>query len=106
MSLASSTLRQLEALNQMPKLAKVLKDLLSIKAKLESATSSLSLSEECSSAIQKNLYQKEGNPLQPRELLSQLGSWSKVGSGSGVRGKNGSGGGRDDDADEDKEAEH
>nr|GEV94076.1 hypothetical protein [Tanacetum cinerariifolium] len=78
----------------MPKLAKVLKDLLSINAKLESATSSLSFSEECSSAIQKNLYQKEGNPLQPR------------GSGSGVRGESGSGGGRDDDVDKDKEADH
>ncbi|GJS62509.1 hypothetical protein Tco_0657293 [Tanacetum coccineum] len=122
----------------MPKLAKVLKDLFSIKEKLESATSSVSLSEECSSAIQKNLPQKEGNPLQPRantrlkaqrreldkmrsivrsgpriaELLSQLGSWSKVGSGSGVRGESGSGEGgdddegEDDDADEDEKAGH
>ncbi|GKA77351.1 hypothetical protein Tco_0783812, partial [Tanacetum coccineum] len=52
----------LEALNEMPKGAKVLKDLLSNKAKLESATSSVTLSEEFDVAIQKNLPQKKGDP--------------------------------------------
>ncbi|GJR66973.1 reverse transcriptase domain-containing protein [Tanacetum coccineum] len=46
----------------MPKQAKVLKDLLSNKAKLENAASSVTLSEECSAAIQKNLPQKKGDP--------------------------------------------
>ncbi|GJU64025.1 hypothetical protein Tco_1245860 [Tanacetum coccineum] len=52
----------LEALNQIPKGAKVLKDLLSNKAKLESAASSVTLSEECSASIQKNLPQEKGDP--------------------------------------------
>ncbi|GJS24776.1 putative nucleotidyltransferase, ribonuclease H [Tanacetum coccineum] len=52
----------LEALNQMPKGAKVLKDLLSNKAKLENVASSITLGEECSAAIQKNLPQKKGDP--------------------------------------------
>ncbi|GJT78435.1 reverse transcriptase domain-containing protein [Tanacetum coccineum] len=42
--------------------AKVLKDLLFNKAKLENAASSITLSEECSAAIQKNLPQKKGDP--------------------------------------------
>ncbi|GKF89590.1 reverse transcriptase domain-containing protein, partial [Tanacetum coccineum] len=50
----------LEALNQMPKGAKVLKDLLSNKAKLENAASFVTVSKECSVAIQKNLPQKKG----------------------------------------------
>ncbi|GKB84754.1 reverse transcriptase domain-containing protein, partial [Tanacetum coccineum] len=52
----------LEALNQMPKRAKVLKDLHSNKAKLESAASSVTLSKECSTTIQKNLPKKKGDP--------------------------------------------
>ncbi|GJU58821.1 reverse transcriptase domain-containing protein [Tanacetum coccineum] len=40
----------------------VLKDLLSNKAKLENATSSITLSEECSATIQKNLPQKKRDP--------------------------------------------
>ncbi|GJU58823.1 DNA-directed DNA polymerase [Tanacetum coccineum] len=52
----------LEALNQMLKGAKILKDLLSNKAKLENAASSVTLSEECSAAIQKNLPQKKRDP--------------------------------------------
>ncbi|GJW32007.1 reverse transcriptase domain-containing protein [Tanacetum coccineum] len=51
----------LEALNQMPKGAKVLKYLLSNKAKLESAASLITLSEECSVVIQKILPQKKGD---------------------------------------------
>ncbi|GKA15030.1 hypothetical protein Tco_0694777 [Tanacetum coccineum] len=46
----------------MPKGAKVLKDLLSHKEKLEKATSSVKLGEECSAIIQKSLPQKEGDP--------------------------------------------
>ncbi|GKD24711.1 DNA-directed DNA polymerase [Tanacetum coccineum] len=46
----------------MPKEAKVLKDLLSNKAKLENVDSFVTLSEECSAAIQKNLPQKKGDP--------------------------------------------
>ncbi|GJX96182.1 reverse transcriptase domain-containing protein [Tanacetum coccineum] len=46
----------------MPKGAKVLKDLLSHKEKLEKATSSVKLSEECSAIIQRSLPQKEGDP--------------------------------------------
>ncbi|GKA24688.1 hypothetical protein Tco_0710721 [Tanacetum coccineum] len=46
----------------MPKEAKVLKDLLSHKEKLEKATSSIKVSEECSAIIQRNLPQKEGDP--------------------------------------------
>ncbi|GJY95404.1 reverse transcriptase domain-containing protein [Tanacetum coccineum] len=46
----------------MPKGAKVLKDLLSHKEKLEKAASSVKLSEECSAIIQRRLPQKEGDP--------------------------------------------
>ncbi|GJR80658.1 reverse transcriptase domain-containing protein [Tanacetum coccineum] len=46
----------------MPKGAKVLKDLLSIKEKLENDASSVTLNEECSAAIQKNLPQMKGDP--------------------------------------------
>ncbi|GKE15986.1 hypothetical protein Tco_1423563 [Tanacetum coccineum] len=42
----------------MPKGAKVLKDLISHKEKLEKATSSVKLSEECSAIIQRSLPQK------------------------------------------------
>ncbi|GJS87852.1 DNA-directed DNA polymerase, partial [Tanacetum coccineum] len=52
----------LEAMIHMPKGAKVLKDLLSHKEKLEKATSSVKLSEECSAIIQRNSPQKEGDP--------------------------------------------
>ncbi|GKC07911.1 hypothetical protein Tco_0999521 [Tanacetum coccineum] len=52
----------LEAMIHMPKGAKVLKDLLSHKEKLEKATSSVKLSEECSAIIQRSLPQKEGDP--------------------------------------------
>ncbi|GKD58095.1 hypothetical protein Tco_1295604, partial [Tanacetum coccineum] len=45
----------LEAMIYMPKGAKVLKDLLSHKEKLEKATSSVKLNEECSAIIQKSL---------------------------------------------------
>ncbi|GKC40056.1 hypothetical protein Tco_1052440 [Tanacetum coccineum] len=46
----------------MPKGAKVLKDLLSHKEKLEKVASSVKLSEECSAVIQRSLPQKEGVP--------------------------------------------
>ncbi|GKA36023.1 hypothetical protein Tco_0722514 [Tanacetum coccineum] len=52
----------LEAMIQMPKGSKVLKDLLSHKEKLEKATSSVKLGEECSAVIQRRLPQKEGDP--------------------------------------------
>ncbi|GKA88898.1 reverse transcriptase domain-containing protein [Tanacetum coccineum] len=52
----------LEAMIHMPKGAKVLKDLLSHKEKLEKAASSVKLSEECSAIIQRSLSQKEGDP--------------------------------------------
>ncbi|GKA63730.1 reverse transcriptase domain-containing protein [Tanacetum coccineum] len=52
----------LEDLNQMSKGAKVLKDLLSNKAKLKNAASSVTLSKECSAAIQKNLPQRKKDP--------------------------------------------
>ncbi|GJZ66056.1 hypothetical protein Tco_0622752 [Tanacetum coccineum] len=52
----------LEAMIYMPKGAKVLKDLLSHKEKLEKAASSIKLSEECSAIIQRSLPQKEGDP--------------------------------------------
>ncbi|GJU94775.1 DNA-directed DNA polymerase [Tanacetum coccineum] len=52
----------LEAMIHMPKGAKVLKDLLSHKEKLEKAASSVKLSEECSAIIQRNMPQKEGDP--------------------------------------------
>ena len=48
----------LEAMIHMPKGAKVLKDLLSHKEKLEKAASSVKLREECSTIIQKSLPQK------------------------------------------------
>ncbi|GJS10784.1 DNA-directed DNA polymerase [Tanacetum coccineum] len=46
----------------MPKGAKVLKDLLSHKEKLEKVASSIKLNEECSAIIQRSLPQKEGDP--------------------------------------------
>nr|GEZ73190.1 hypothetical protein [Tanacetum cinerariifolium] len=46
----------------MPKGAKVLKDLLSHKEKLEKATSSVKLSEECSAVIQRRCPKKERDP--------------------------------------------
>ncbi|GKF80609.1 hypothetical protein Tco_0239211, partial [Tanacetum coccineum] len=52
----------LEAMIHMPKGAKVLKDLLSHKEKLEKAASSVKLSEECSAIIQRSLPRKEGDP--------------------------------------------
>nr|GEW78134.1 DNA-directed DNA polymerase [Tanacetum cinerariifolium] len=52
----------LEAMIHMPKGAKVLKDLLSHKKKLEKAASSVKLSEECSTITQRSLPQKEGYP--------------------------------------------
>ncbi|GKD39379.1 DNA-directed DNA polymerase [Tanacetum coccineum] len=52
----------LEAVIHMPKGAKVLKDLLSHKEKLEKVVSSVKLSEECSTIIQRSLPQKEGDP--------------------------------------------
>ncbi|GJU94446.1 hypothetical protein Tco_1319202 [Tanacetum coccineum] len=50
------------AMIHMPKGAKVLKDLLSHKEKLEKAASSVKLCEECSAIIQKGLSLKEGEP--------------------------------------------
>ncbi|GJX34486.1 DNA-directed DNA polymerase [Tanacetum coccineum] len=50
-----------EAMIHMPKGAKVLKDLLSHKEKLEKSASSVKLSEECSAIIQRSLPQKEGD---------------------------------------------
>ncbi|GKB40579.1 reverse transcriptase domain-containing protein [Tanacetum coccineum] len=52
----------LEAMIHMPKGAKVLKDLLLHKEKLEKAASSVKLSEECSVINQRSLPQKEGDP--------------------------------------------
>ncbi|GJY36116.1 hypothetical protein Tco_0421494 [Tanacetum coccineum] len=52
----------LEAMIHMPNGAKVLKDLLSHKEKLEKAASSVKLSEECSAIIHMSLPQKEGDP--------------------------------------------
>ncbi|GJU53295.1 reverse transcriptase domain-containing protein [Tanacetum coccineum] len=52
----------LEAMIHMPKGAKVLKDLLSHKEKLEKVASSVKLSEESSTIIQRSLPQKEGDP--------------------------------------------
>ncbi|GJY95538.1 reverse transcriptase domain-containing protein [Tanacetum coccineum] len=51
----------LEAMIHMPNGAKVLKDILSHKEKLEKVTSSVKLSEECSAIIQRSLPQKEGD---------------------------------------------
>ncbi|GKC80226.1 DNA-directed DNA polymerase [Tanacetum coccineum] len=52
----------LEAMIHTPKGAKVLKDLLSHKEKLKKVASSVKLSEECSTIIQRSLPQKEGDP--------------------------------------------
>ncbi|GJS23772.1 reverse transcriptase domain-containing protein [Tanacetum coccineum] len=52
----------LEAMIHMPKRAKVLKDLLSHKEKLEKASSLVNLSEECFAIIQRSFPQKEGDP--------------------------------------------
>ncbi|GJV70368.1 DNA-directed DNA polymerase [Tanacetum coccineum] len=46
----------------MPKGAKVLKDLLSYKEKLEKVASSVKLKEKCSAIIQRSLPPKEGDP--------------------------------------------
>ncbi|GJX00576.1 hypothetical protein Tco_0184489 [Tanacetum coccineum] len=75
----------LEAMIHMPKGAKVLKDLLSHKEKIEKATSSVKLSEECSAIIQRSLPQKEGDlasftlpcligPLAVKNALVDLGA--------------------------------
>ncbi|GJS80624.1 reverse transcriptase domain-containing protein [Tanacetum coccineum] len=74
----------LEAMICMPKGAKVLKDLLSHKEKLEKAASSVRLSKECSAVIQRSLPQKEGDlgsftlpcliePLVVKNTLDDLG---------------------------------
>ncbi|GKC89851.1 hypothetical protein Tco_1150500 [Tanacetum coccineum] len=52
----------LKAMTHVPKGAKVLKDLLSHKEKLEKVASSVKLNEECSAIIQRSLPQKEGDP--------------------------------------------
>ncbi|GKD32127.1 hypothetical protein Tco_1242905 [Tanacetum coccineum] len=52
----------LEAMIHMPKGAKVLKDILSHNEKLKKAASSVKLSEECYTIIQRSLPQKEGYP--------------------------------------------
>nr|GEU93793.1 retrotransposon protein, putative, Ty3-gypsy subclass [Tanacetum cinerariifolium] len=52
----------LEAMIHMPNGAKVLKDLISHKEKLEKAAFLVKLSEECYAIIQRNLPQKEGDP--------------------------------------------
>nr|GFC25787.1 hypothetical protein [Tanacetum cinerariifolium] len=52
----------LEAMIHMLKRAKVLKDHMSHKEKLEKATSSVKLSKECSAIIQRSLPQKERDP--------------------------------------------
>ncbi|GKB46459.1 ribonuclease H-like domain-containing protein [Tanacetum coccineum] len=52
----------LEAMIHMPKGAKVLNDLLSHKEKLEKASSSVKLSEECFAIIQRSLPPKERDP--------------------------------------------
>ncbi|GJS30380.1 putative nucleotidyltransferase, ribonuclease H [Tanacetum coccineum] len=54
----------------MPKEAKVLKDLLSHKEKLEKVASYVKLSEECSAIIQRNLPQKERDPVVISSALS------------------------------------
>ncbi|GKE40884.1 hypothetical protein Tco_1464289, partial [Tanacetum coccineum] len=74
-----------EAMIHMPKGAKVLKDLLSHKEKLEKAASLVKLSEECSAIIQRSLPQKEGDlrsftlpcligPLAVKNALADLGA--------------------------------
>nr|GEV08809.1 hypothetical protein [Tanacetum cinerariifolium] len=57
----SNVLRE-QAMIHMPKGAKVLKDLLSNKEKLEKAAYSVKLSEECSAVIQRSLALKEEDP--------------------------------------------
>ncbi|GKB64587.1 hypothetical protein Tco_0920773, partial [Tanacetum coccineum] len=74
-----------EAMIHMLKGAKVLKDLLSHKEKLEKAASSVKLSEECSAIIQRSLSQKEGDlgsftlpcligPLVVKNAMADLGA--------------------------------
>ncbi|GKC75388.1 DNA-directed DNA polymerase, partial [Tanacetum coccineum] len=74
-----------EAMIHMLKGAKVLKDLLSHKEKLEKAASSVKLSEECSAIIQRSLSQKEGDlgsftlpclirPLAVKNAMADLGA--------------------------------
>ncbi|GJW39141.1 reverse transcriptase domain-containing protein [Tanacetum coccineum] len=69
----------------MPRGAKVLKDLLYHKEKLEKAAFSVKLSEECSAIIQRSLPQKEGDtgsftlpcligPMTVKNALADLGS--------------------------------
>ncbi|GKC25453.1 reverse transcriptase domain-containing protein, partial [Tanacetum coccineum] len=66
----------LEAMIHMPKGAKVLKDLLSHKEKLEKVASSVKLSEECSAIIQWSLTQKEGDPeMDEDELVPIILGW-------------------------------
>ncbi|GJS91490.1 DNA-directed DNA polymerase [Tanacetum coccineum] len=66
----------LKAMIHMPKGAKVLKDLLLHKEKLEKASSSVKISEECSAIIQRHFPQKEGDPgiskLKPTKMSIQL----------------------------------
>ncbi|GJU15829.1 reverse transcriptase domain-containing protein [Tanacetum coccineum] len=75
----------LEAMIHMPKGAKVLKDLLSHKEKIEKTTSLVKLNEECSAVIQQSLPQKEGDlgsftmpcligPLYVKNALADLGA--------------------------------
>ncbi|GJR89041.1 reverse transcriptase domain-containing protein [Tanacetum coccineum] len=75
----------LEAMIHMPKGAKVLKDLLLHKKKLEKVAFSIKLSEECYAIIQRSLPQKEGDPgsftlpcligpLAVKNVLADLGS--------------------------------
>ncbi|GJX25396.1 hypothetical protein Tco_0231692 [Tanacetum coccineum] len=54
----------------MPKGAKVLKDLLSHKEKLEKVASSVKLSEECSAIIQRNLPPKRRRPRKLHTAMS------------------------------------
>ncbi|GJX72437.1 hypothetical protein Tco_0309608 [Tanacetum coccineum] len=76
----------------MPKGAKVLKDLLSPKEKLEKEASSNKLSEECSAVIQRSLPQKEGDPgsfmlpcLTVKNALADLGEGRLPSFGNGRR---------------------
>ncbi|GJW61092.1 hypothetical protein Tco_0110427 [Tanacetum coccineum] len=75
----------LEAMIHMPKGAKVLKDLLSHKEKLEKAASLVKLNVECPAIIQKSLPQKEGDlgsftlpcligPLAVKNALADIGA--------------------------------
>ncbi|GJZ38394.1 hypothetical protein Tco_0584957 [Tanacetum coccineum] len=63
----------LEAMIHMPKGAKVLKDILFHKEKLEKAASSVKLSEECFTIVQRSLLQKEGDPKSARAFLTAKG---------------------------------